>query len=458
MRRSRAAKSTVSVELFPFLAVLMCTMGALILLLLVIARQARDRAEQEALAAARPTAVEPSPEELALVGRIDLLGTGLTAAAADLERRRQELSVLEDRARLLRRQLAELEGTEPGDAPEDDAELQRRLAALRARIATTEEDLDKARFAAANATSAYAIVPYVGPNGTARRPIYVECRADAIIVQPEGIRLTESDFPEPLGDNNPLAAAVRVAGEYYARMDAATGLDSGSPYPLLLVRPDGIQAYYIAREALSSWKNDFGYELIDDDWKLKYDPPNKALAQMQLLVVQDARGKQRMLALAAPRYFSTGRRAGGFRPAPGGGGLVRDSNGHPVSGRDIDKYYGGSRSGDGRTSDSRYSKGGFGSGNGFGSQGDGIGSPQGASSESSFATGGGDSLLGGNASPGSDPLGTAGTGSGRSGDDSLLGGGPNQQGSGLPPGASAGSGYSGAPPAGGYGQPGGGEP
>ena len=38
MRRSRKGKNAVNVELFPFLAVLMCTMGALILMLVAIAR------------------------------------------------------------------------------------------------------------------------------------------------------------------------------------------------------------------------------------------------------------------------------------------------------------------------------------------------------------------------------------------------------------------------------------
>ena len=36
--------------------------------------------------------------------------------------------------------------------------------------------------------TSYAIVPYDGPNGTHRRPIYIECTAQGVILQPEGDR------------------------------------------------------------------------------------------------------------------------------------------------------------------------------------------------------------------------------------------------------------------------------
>ena len=62
----------------------------------------------------------------------------------------------------------------------------------------------------------YSVVPYDGPNGTRRRPIYIECLADAVVLQPEGVRLSEADFEGPLGPGNPLAAALRAAGRLSA--------------------------------------------------------------------------------------------------------------------------------------------------------------------------------------------------------------------------------------------------
>ena len=49
-------KATISVSLFPFLAVLLCAMGALILLLLIMARQIRETA------VAKRAAERPEPE------------------------------------------------------------------------------------------------------------------------------------------------------------------------------------------------------------------------------------------------------------------------------------------------------------------------------------------------------------------------------------------------------------
>ena len=54
----------------------------------------------------------------------------------------------------------------------------------------------------------YAIVPYQGRQGTSRRPIYIECRANDVILQPEGVKLTIDDFRPPIGPGNPLVAAL----------------------------------------------------------------------------------------------------------------------------------------------------------------------------------------------------------------------------------------------------------
>ena len=85
--------------------------------------------------------------------------------------------------------------------------------------------------------------------------------------------LEARDFAEPLGPGNPLAAALRAAREYYA--DRQTPTDGGTDaYPLLLVRPDGIAAYYKVREAIASWDAEFGYELVEADWSLELPPPD----------------------------------------------------------------------------------------------------------------------------------------------------------------------------------------
>ena len=79
-----------------------------------------------------------------------------------------------------------------------------------------------------------------------------------------------------MGPGNPLAAALRAAREHLLA-EREFDPQAGEPYPMLLVRPEGIAAYYAAREAMKSWGCDFGYELIGDDWKLAYPPPDPRL-------------------------------------------------------------------------------------------------------------------------------------------------------------------------------------
>ena len=196
-----------------------------------------------------------------------------------------------------------------------------------------QQQLAQAHQTAASRRRSYAIVPYEGPNQTRRQPIYLECRADAVILQPEGIRLTESDFEGPLGPGNPLAVALRAAREHLlARRDFDPQV--GEPYPLLLVRPEGINAYYAARAAMKSWGFDFGYELIDDGWKLAYPPPDPRLAEVLRQVIATARVNQARLVAAAPREY--GSRSKVAYRASADGGFVRE--GGSSSGDDDQGY------------------------------------------------------------------------------------------------------------------------
>ena len=104
-----------------------------------------------------------------------------------------------------------------------------------------------------------------------------------VILQPEGIVLGAKDFDGPLGPGNPLDAALRGIREYYAQ----AGLlgSKGEPYPLLIVRPGGVEAYAAARSAMRTWDDEFGYELVDETMQLKYPDPDPALSQLLHKVV-----------------------------------------------------------------------------------------------------------------------------------------------------------------------------
>jgi hypothetical protein len=310
--------------MFSFLDAMICTLGALLVLLHAFARHGQIQAVRKAEAkAAQEARDDPRVERELVEWRIAQLKRVRATTEAQLANERLKLSHVEDHERRLQAKFNELKIALAELGRLKDADQTGRLrdqAALEAaRIRLVE-----ARAAALDAqrqgrqAASYSVVPYEGPNRTHRRPIYIECRQDAMILQPEGIELTPADFAGFLGPGNPLAQALRGAREYYARQSSA-GLGDSEPYPLLLVRPEGVKTYYAARSALDSWGSEFGYELIGSDWNLKFAQPDQRLAELLRQIVADARMRMRDLMLATsqlsayrPRATLRASTSGGF--------------------------------------------------------------------------------------------------------------------------------------------------
>lgn len=330
MKRRARPDNAAKFSLFPFLAVLLCVMGALIVLLIVIAQRSHDRATQQTVATEDAEQLRLAREELAW--RLDVVRQARDKTAAQLAEHRASLSHTEDHARRLRDQYVSLQQAAQDmeaslkNPSEASREIDDQLAAIAARKQEVTDEI-AAKLNAAHAPAGYAIIPYEGPNGTKRRPMYIECCEDGIILQPEGVTLTASDFLGPLGPGNPLAAAMRAAREYLYQM-RSRGQEGGEPYPLLLIRPDGIEAYYVAREALTSWGSEFGYEFVDQDWKLEFPTPDPHLLAVVKAAAEDARQRQRLLARMAPSAYEEPE-AGGtvYRASPTTGGVMVDRRG-----------------------------------------------------------------------------------------------------------------------------------
>ncbi len=354
----RASDSAGSVLSFTFLDVLMCTMGSLLLLLVIfgaiMAKATRERREGElaqltleALNAPKPTAPAAPPEEPATAiaaaddpGALARQLEQLRREQADAERRLREaaearhqeqarITHLEDHERRLEHDLGKLHITlQALQAAEQKQTVDREQAAVEAErlkqlIRDTEARLaDMRREDSPN--KSYAIVPYKGANGTFRRPVFIECTAEAVTIQPEGIVLTVADFDGPTRSGNPLAAAIRAAHEELnSRAVAAGRTDMPDPYPLIIVRPDGAAAYAFVLDAISSWESDYGYEFVEADWKLKYSEPDPRLARVMNHAVNQARERQALLAKVAPRRYAprlVGGRGGAGDPSTGGEG------------------------------------------------------------------------------------------------------------------------------------------
>ncbi len=321
MKGSARARKTANVSLFPFLAVLLCTMGSLIVVLVVIAQQARSEAERressqvEQLAAERAVVlaqaeeIEDRREEL--TSRRDRLGQ-------QVEQLEAELANLVRQSRQFQQELDDLAAqTAQSPAADDESrkqELNRQADWYRSRIQQVEDELRQANQRRGNGKT-YAVLPYRGRSGTSRRPIYVECRSDRVLLQPEGIELTAADFA-PGRVMNPLSAALVATVDYYQRNDPT---EKDKPYPMILVRPDGIESYYKVVESLQNWRTEFGYEFVEQDWELEFPPADKLLASMQVDAVQMARRQmlrelrtRPSLARGAPPSFSVSS-SGGLR-------------------------------------------------------------------------------------------------------------------------------------------------
>jgi len=330
----RQGQAAPAVTLFPFLAVLICTMGALILLLVLLSRQAQLQARQTATAKAAEAQNDLATQREVSQWRIAQLQQSRTQTESQLADARLELGHIEDHSRRLRAELSRLEaGLAELDRFDQDGgrrreELQAELVGTRQQLALAEQQLVDARRAASRRRKSYAVVPYEGSSQTHRRPIYLECRKDVVILQPEGIEFPPRDFDGPMGPGNPLAAALRAAREYLLTRGDQDLSKAGEPYPLLLVRPEGIEAYYAARAAMQSWGSEFGYELVGDDWSLAFPKADPGLADVVRQAVGAARVRQEALARAAPRHYAN-RGQATYRVAPTRGGVILERGSPP---------------------------------------------------------------------------------------------------------------------------------
>ena len=111
----------------------------------------------------------------------------------------------------------------------------------------------------------YSLLPYRGKRGDGRRPIYVECTVNGIMFHPD--RKTLSRIATAGEIRNEVETRVKRQRESVV---AQGGQPDVRPYLLMLVRPDGIAAYYMTAAALQGKEIDFGYEFVDADWVLDF--------------------------------------------------------------------------------------------------------------------------------------------------------------------------------------------
>jgi len=322
MRRRRRIRSGINPTLFPFLAVLICTMGVMIVLLVLGVQQAQVDARVVVEKREQNDKEKHQAHQHQLLEREDFLWRS-QVLTENREKKTQELADarlalghLEEHIRqivaageeLLARQRIMGNATSAGEVEQ----VRRQITQLVGQVQRARQALVIAREQLAASEQSFSIIPYQGPYGTRRYPVYVECTPQGVVIQPEGVLITLDDLSRLSGPGNPLDACLRTVREYL--VSTAGHELRGDPYPLLVVRPDSVVSYAFARRAMKSWEDAFGYELIDSDIKLTYPAADQTLARQLEKTIRDARQRQLLLAAAMPSQF--GSRQGEM---PGGG-------------------------------------------------------------------------------------------------------------------------------------------
>lgn len=346
MSRRRAG---ISPSLFPFLAVLICTLGTLILLLALVAQDAKEAAvaefekekQNQIAASASPdvaaiTAAQTrsdAPVQITAVAaarmieqerfRVNELVSYRDQQTADLESKRDQITQIESHMRKIKEKLEALNTeveTAMASVDKPAADLQtdeQTLSLMQAEAEKLRADIRELESSERGGKPRVVIVPHRGPNGTQRRPVYVICDAEGLRVMPEGVRIskaqalaaTESDSPL----SNPLGSALRVARRYAVEQYG----DQEPPYPLLIVRPNGIYMYRVASALMKDWDDQYGYELVPGEVDLAFPGGDQVLRKNMEVAVKEAVARNAAIASA----MGGGRGRGRGRGDAGGDGF-----------------------------------------------------------------------------------------------------------------------------------------
>lgn len=326
---ARSTRTSNPVTLFPFLAVLLCTIGALVLMLVVVSAgirkdavaTAKQKSVREQSARSLDSSREPlpavtesdsvgeagvsvtvnrdlaqnpvdplfaeeppdsplkaaPPQKLAEIAELELAARKLKAQYEDRAARLQNVSVktnaLKQQLRTVQAQQNDLQQAIIRTANERK-KLEASAGELRVENQQIIEWLDESRrliseHAEQLLSPVHSIVPYDGQTGTVRRPIIIECVDDVVRFEAEQVEIRVDVLRKFSPEQNPLLSGVQALSGYWMAKEqiADPGRRPRKPYALILVRPSGAEAFSSAVFALDEIVGDFGYELVETDFQ-----------------------------------------------------------------------------------------------------------------------------------------------------------------------------------------------
>ena len=291
-------KSGVGAELAPLILILACLAGSFASIIAVYRRVnvARETSARPSVVAVAPVLIDepikpqPSPIPIPVpkplppppIDPTPKVLAGLTAAEAEqlleASRANRKAQALEDARqaavteseRLRRRQSLIHAQIDTLESKVRKVEVNLDQMALERDALQREIDSRKAAVELAKSRPSQAILPHKGPNGTWRRPIIVECRNGAAIIQPQGTEFGLHDLESGFGPTSSRFVSAIAREAVRVQRQASPDGAPVVPYVFFLVRPDGIRPYYEARGRLEPLGVTFGYELADADWDIEF--------------------------------------------------------------------------------------------------------------------------------------------------------------------------------------------
>src|SRR4029079_19032746 len=198
MSRARVHEVSSPISLFPFIGILLCTMGALLVILVAVSKSAKNTAVREVHSRAHSDAkgatdgankkIEEVTTYVASLNAVKVKATTrLTEEQLRLGQVEDHIRRLHERIQALQSAAIELKALEQ-EHYDDHEQAAREIDRLHKLIADSQKSVAALQEAGSKESRSYAVVPYEGPNGTYRRPIYIECVKNGLVLQPEGVR------------------------------------------------------------------------------------------------------------------------------------------------------------------------------------------------------------------------------------------------------------------------------
>jgi len=379
----RKRPPSAAMSLFSYLDGLVCTMGALILLLLLTAQHVRDQVLEEHQSASSPSTALLIPEEIPLklpepevmepiplpgpsdaeiearnreIARLqaeneEKLSRHQETAKARFEEWRQKLRSLDQMNDTLADELKQSQSrvastqTTVAKLSEEAAQLQAMMSQTGAKanlVEQTEEDfkklaeellrqreeslkkLEAAKVQKALRNPVFEIEARESHSGTTRRPILIECTADSVIFCSEGIRISAETLGEFTPEFNPLLAGTEALMKYWKQVDSSQHPNRPAPYVLMIVRPGGTVGFYVARTYLEKLGSDFGYELVTATAEFKWPQTDPQAVEACQTAINEMLNRSRPQVRGFGSGFGRSNSGGGTE---GGGNRTGGGNG-----------------------------------------------------------------------------------------------------------------------------------